>query len=380
MTRLLQRAIALTVVLCLCFGCISFAEEEFTLGDVGTNLAADNGLEDEDLLIEDEESIFITDSIQTELSALDLDMELDTSINPADLDLNENLPDNVINILLVGVDTREAETTNDSSDNMRGDVMMVLSIGLDDGSVKLTSILRDSYVVIPGYKNSNKINVAYGRGGGELAMRTVNRNFEMNIQYYVTINFYGLASIIDAIGGVDVDLTKVEAGAINTYLRKHPPKYDNTDGSERVKLEKVAGVQHLDGVQAVMYARLREIDNDFARTARQRHLMELLLHKIMQDMNMNKLLGLVNTCLPYVTTNVNASTIFNLGLSVLQSDIISRAQSGGELLTQHRIPMDGTYGYRTINGSSVVYLSNKNLQTNVEALHQFIYGAYYPAN
>ncbi len=103
-----------------------------------------------------------------------------------------------------------------------------------------------------------------------------------------------------------MELTKTEAGAINTYLRKHPPAYDNKASGERVALEKKAGVQHLDGVQAVMYARLREIDNDFNRTARQRNLLDLLLKTIMQDMTVDKLISLMETSLPYVKTNVNA--------------------------------------------------------------------------
>lgn len=388
MKHLTKRLIALGLALCLLCGCTAFAEddEDFSLEgtDGFTNIMenegdADDGVDDV-LLYEDEEELFVTDDIQNELDVLDQDMELDTSINPDDLELNPNLPGNVVNILLIGIDTREGKNTNDSTDNARGDVMMILSVNLDDGSVKLSSILRDTYVDIPGYKNKNKINVAYGRGGGELAMRTVNHNFDMNIQYYVTINFYGLASIIDAIGGIDVDLTKTEAGAINTYLRKHPPKYDNTDGKSRVPLEKKAGVQHLDGVQAVMYARLREIDNDFARTARQRHLLELLLGKVMEDMDMNRLLTLIQTTLPYVTTNVNANTIFQLGLGVLQSDIITRARSGGELLGQFRVPMDKSYSYKTVNGASVVYLSDANLLKNKQAMHEFIYGAYYPAD
>ena len=289
----------------------------------------------------------------------------------------DTINENIINILLVGIDTRD--TTLDSG-LQHGDVQMILSINKDDGSVKLTSLLRDLYVTIPGYKNKNRINVAYARGGGQLAMRTVNKNFELNIESYVTINFYGLASIIDAIGGVDVDMTKQEAGAINTYLKKHPPKYDNTDGKERQPLERVAGVQHLDGVQAVMYARLRSIDNDFARTARQRHLLELLLGQIMQDMTLDKLIGLIETCVPYVTTNVNLNTMLELGMTVLGSGIIQRAQQGESLIGQHRVPMDKTYSYKDVNGASVVYMGSTNFPKNVQALHEFIYGAYYPAD
>lgn len=378
----LKKILALVMAVCLMAPCLGLAEddEEYSLEDV---ILTEDGeeipdTEGADMPEEDEDELLISDDAQETIDTLDQDMEIDTSIDPKDLELNENLPDNVVNILLIGIDTRDTDVENGLQ---HGDVQIILSLNKDTGSVKLTSLLRDLYVAIPGYKNKNRINVAYARGGGELAMRTVNRLLEMNIEHYATINFYGLASIIDAIGGIDVDLSKAEANAINTYLKKHPPKYDNQDKEyQRQNLEKKAGVQHLDGVQAVMYARVRSIDNDFSRTARQRHLLDLLLKKIMQDMTVDKFVSLVETSLPYVQTNVNASTMLELGLNLLGSDIISRAQSGESLIEQHRIPMDETWKYSKENGASVVvFRTVARREQNVEALHEFIYGQYYPA-
>ena len=382
--KLMKKLTALLMALCLLLpGAVLAEDEEISILDVVEEVNLDEGekpAEDaEDA--EGGEELFISDEVQEAMEAVEnLEADIDDSINPDDLELNPNLPDNVVNILLVGVDTR---STSLDDGLQHGDVQIILSINKDTGSVKLTSILRDLYVTIPGYKSKNRINVAYSRGGGALAMRTINHTFEMNIEHYVTINFYGLASIIDAIGGVDVDLTKAEAKAINTYLKKHPPKYDNQDKEyERVPLEAVAGVQHLDGVQAVMYARTRSVDNDFGRTARQRHLLDLLLQKIMQDMTVDKLMSLMETSLPYVQTNVNASTMLSLGLSVLGSDIISRAQAGESLLEQMRMPMDETWKYdQTDSGSSVVvFRTVARREENVQALHEFIYGQYYPAD
>ena len=378
--KLMKKLTALLMALCLLLpGAVLAEDEEISILDVVEEVNLDGGEETADA--EGGEELFISDEVQEAMEAVEnLEADIDDSINPDDLELNPNLPDNVVNILLVGVDTRS--TTLDDG-LQHGDVQIILSINKDTGSVKLTSILRDLYVTIPGYKSKNRINVAYARGGGALAMRTINHTFEMNIEHYVTINFYGLASIIDAIGGVDVDLTKAEAKAINTYLKKHPPKYDNQDKEyERVPLEAVAGVQHLDGVQAVMYARTRSVDNDFGRTARQRHLLDLLLRKIMQDMTVDKFMTLMETSLPYVQTNVNASTMLNLGLSVLNSDIISRAQAGESLLEQMRIPMDETWKYDQTDGGSsvVVFRTVARREENVQALHEFIYGPYYPAS
>lgn len=381
MKRLLALLLALTMLLPIL--ALADEDEEVSLDELVEDvvLEADGsetevGEEDEEAI--DEGEVTIGDEAQEAIEILDA--EIDETVDPDSLDLNPNLPDNVVNILLVGIDTRD--TTMDDG-LQHGDVQIICSINKDTGSVKLTSLQRDLYVAIPGYKSKNRINVAYARGGGQLALRTINSVFEMNIEYYVTINFYGLASIIDAIGGIDIELTKAEAKAINSYLKKNPPVYDNQNKDyERVPLEAKAGVQHLDGVQAVMYARTRSVDNDFGRTARQRKLLELLLQKIMKDnMSVDKLIELMQVCLPYVTTNLNASTMLELGIGVLNSDIISRAQAGEELLEQHRIPMDDTWKYDKTDGgaSVVVFRTVKRRQENIEALHQFIYGEYIPA-
>lgn len=374
MGNLWRRFLCLMMALMLLLGTAALAEEdEVSLKELGLNNeeAISPDAAADDITVDEDEQGFVMDDAQAE-QIDEQAPEVDQSVNPDDLELNAALSTDVTNILLVGVDTRDTTLDNGLQ---HGDVMIVLSVNKKDGSIKLTSMLRDLYVTIPGYKNKTRLNNAYARGGGALAMRTVNHNFNLNVQHYVTINFYGLASIIDAIGGIDVDLTKREAGAINTYLRKHPPKYDNTDGSQRVKLERVAGVQHLDGVQAVMYARLREIDNDFSRTARQRHLLELLLRQVTKDMTMEKLLSLVQACLPYVKTNMNASTMAELAVGVLQTGIVQKAQNGEELISQFRIPMDKSFSYKEIDGNSVVFMGTKNFPKNVDALHQFIYGA-----
>ncbi len=331
--------------------------------------------EDEVYIPEDDEELAATIEI--------LDDERDESVDPTKLDLNENLPDNVVNILLIGIDGRTADMDSKNS-TQHGDVQIIVSINKDEGTIKLTSVLRDLYVTIPGYKSKNRINVAYSRGGGQLAMRTMNNLLELNIQHYVVINFYGLASIIDELGGIDIELTREEAGAINAYLKKNPPKYDNQGKDyKREPLEKKNGVQHLDGIQAVMYARLRSIDNDFKRSERQRHLLELLLGKVLDGgLDLNKLMGLLETCLPYAETNMSAKDMLSLAMGVLKSDILTRLENGEPLLQQNRVPMDETWKYDTTSGgaSVVVFRTTKRHQENIEGIHEFIYGEYIPAD
>ncbi len=380
---MLKRILSLMMVLCLLLGSVAVAEdEEYSLGDLIVSVEEEPAEEATEEA--DDEEFYIDEEISELVNALEQDMELDTEnvIDPASLDLNPNLPDNVVNILLVGVDGRSEDIESGSK---HGDVQIIVSINKDDGSIKMTSVLRDLYVNIPGYRNKNRINVAYSRGGGPLAMRTMNNLFELNIEYYVTINFYGLASIIDGLGGIDIELTKKEANAINAYIKKNLKKggYDNQDKDyERQPLESKAGVQHLDGIQAVMYARLRSVDNDFERSNRQRHLLELLLGKVLDGgMSIDKLFGLIESCLPYAETNITPMAMVELAMGVLSSDIMTRLQSGDALLEQQRIPLDETWKYYTTEGgaSVVAFRNNNRRQENVEALHQFIYGAYYPA-
>ncbi|MBQ8161167.1 MAG: LCP family protein [Clostridia bacterium] len=374
MQKLWKRLVSLLLTCTLLLGLMPMALAEDFEDEI-------EDLDDVDLVddFEDDEDwddFLIPDDVE-EVAEDVLAWEVDDDVSPDDLEINPDLSDDVVNILMIGIDTRSKSMENEAG-LQHNDVNIILSINTKTGSIKLTSILRDLYVQIPGYKNKSRINNAYARGGGQLAMRTVNHNFKLNIQHYVTINFFGLASIIEAVGGIDVDMTKGEANAINQYIKAHPPVYDTKDHSEREPLEVVAGVQHLDGIQAVMYARLRTGmktgNGDFNRTARQRKLLELLLQKIMQDMTPQRLTELMNISFPYVKTNVNPVEALSLGYAVLKSDIVSRARGGEELLAQHRVPMDKTYSYKTVEGASVLNLSDAQWKTNVNAVHDFIYG------
>ncbi len=359
------------------------AEQESGSGEP----AADDVFVDEDT----GETYILTEEEQQKLDELiEEDVEEDdTGIDPDSLDKNPNLPENVINILLIGVDTRSKDPQEILG---RGDTQIIVSINRDTGAIKMTSILRDSLVPIPGYKNQTKINnsFAYGnnrvkkgttqekvRSGAALAMRTINRNFQMNIENYVAINFNGLASIIDALGGIDIELTKGEAWYINKYLKEHPPAYDNKAKGERTPLEVKAGVQHLDGVQAVMYARTRSLagENDFNRTDRQRHLLDLLLQQVTSNLDFSTLMDLIDVAVSYADTNMNFQTLWGLATSLAPA--LTQMTSGESLFEQMRVPMDHSYSYTTHNGSSVI---KYNLKKHAQAIHEFVYGTYYPAD
>ena len=377
---LFKRILSLIAVLTLLIAPASLAteDEEYVLGDLLFDL-----LDEEDRAEWETWESEVLEEGQTDEDAyahLERMEDHSVSIDPNELDKNPSLPDDPLNILLLGVDARK-----DVTDIGLADVVMICSISRSTGEIKLTSIARDTCVTLPGYRNQNRLNTAYKfggmdgaerdlvDGGPKLAMRTVNYNFDMNIEYFVTINFFGLAAIIESLGGVDIELTKQEANRINYELRKEP-----VDKVQREPVEGRAGMHHLDGMQAVTFARIRGLDNDLVRTSRQRKLIEVLLSQVSVGMNLATMANLMETALPYVYTNLPTNTIFELGSAVLASGVGDRASAGESLLMQHRVPMDKCFGYKDINGSSMIYLNDRNLKLNKDSIHKFIYGDVYP--
>ena len=398
----MKRLLALLLCLSLLLPDFAFAEDEEE--DIDFN----DLMEQEDVDVDDEGNIVDPDSddfSEEALRELAENVITGESVDPSELYLNENLPEDVINILLLGLDvkgTKDKKLLKDQGQYAkRADVQIILSINTTDGSIKLTSIARNTLVDIPDRRNETAIANSYGHAlynkskqytGWEdtpyMCMATINRNFELNIQDYVATNFYGVASIIEYLGGVDIDLTKEEASAINAYLRKHKraisSTYDDKKGN-REALEKKDGVQHLDGIQALMYGRLRSIDDDFHRTGRTRKLLSSLLTPTIQKIK-NKELDLLNflgESLQYFITNpeLNIERIVKIITGVLRSDIVKNMDMSDSLIEEFRIPVDGTFYYdNDSSGASVNKFKKGQKQANTEMLHEFIYGAYYPAD
>ena len=394
----MKRLLALLLCLSLLLPVFSLAEEEEDW----------SMLEEEDAEV-DEDGNIIAAGDEDDFSDEDMDsladaFDLDESVDPSELELNTNLPEDVINILLLGLDvkgTKDKKLLKDQGQYAkRADVQMILSINTTDGSIKLTSIARNTLVDIPDRVNDSSIANSYGHGiykngkyqswvdTPEMCMRTVNRNFEMNIQHYVAINFYGVVSIIEYLGGVDIELTKQEASAINAYLSKHrkaiSASYDDKKG-KRDALEKKDGVQHLDGLQALMYGRLRSIDDDFHRTGRTRKLLSSLLTPTIQKIKSNALdlLNLVGESVQYFISDpgLNMESMIKIARAVLKSDAVKSMNLDDSLIEEFRIPVDGTWYYDTTSGGASVNKFKKGQkQANTEMLHEFIYGAYYPAD
>lgn len=368
MKDMLKKVLALC--LCLMMLC-SFAVAEGTdewLADETVDEAALNA----------GESSAEEEALMTELAAMIDDPTREGEVDLNDLSVNDALPDHVVNILLIGIDNRSVEL-----ESGRADANIICSINKETGAITLTSIGRDTAVKVPGYKSRQRLNTAFKYGsnegigkGAELAMKTVNLNFQMNIQRYVLVNIHGLADIIQALGGVDMYLTAEEAKAINYELFTKEPM-DSNKGRE--KLAKQDGVQHLDGMQAVTYGRIRNLQgqNDLNRNSRQRVLLETLLKTVMQDMDVMKLMTLIQTALPYGRTNLTLDEMLSLGMAVLGGETMKKLSEGGEILQQFGIPVDKQYAYKKYGEVSLLYINPDRLEKTLGDLHMMIYGESY---
>ena len=197
------------------------------------------------------------------------------------------------NIAVFGVDSRNSSVGKGAN----SDVIMIVSINRDTGDIKLCSVYRDTYLKV-GNEKYNKINSAYCNGGPEQALKALNENLDLNITQYVTFNWKAVATGINILGGVDIDISKAEYAYINGFITETV----KGTGIGSTQLQH-AGMNHLDGVQAVAYARLRLMDNDYARTERQRKIIKQCFEKA-QNASMQTLNDLLGNMLSMVATNL----------------------------------------------------------------------------
>lgn len=256
----------------------------------------------------------------------------------------------VINIALFGGDRRYK---NDASHT---DSVIVLSIDAVHKKVKISSIMRDTYVRVHGH-GSTKLAHAYAYGGPSLAIRTLNENFSLGIRDYVFIDFYGFEKLVDLLGGVEVDISKNEIAEINKYIREVADIR-----KVRPKLIRKSGVQTLNGQQALAYSRIRKVGNgDFERTDRQRRVLSVIIKKL-EGVNTLELSTIVGTMLSYVETSMSKSEILKMGFYILTWDVRD--------IEEQRFPMDGYYRGKFID--DVWYLV-ANLEATKRHMHRFIY-------
>lgn len=295
--------------------------------------------------------------IDTEIELPLDDMEIpDLEDAPTNDQQNSNLPTgqmvtdkDVINLLLLGTDERSKQF----SDNARADSIMVLSLNKRTHTMKLVSIERGIGVPVPG-RNDDWITHTFRYGGAALTMQTVRDCFKVDLDRYIRVNFHAFEEGIDAIGGVDINLTQEEV----TYLKKY-----NKTASSGVVLQ--TGINHVNGATALTYARIRKIDSDWKRIERQRNVVQAALNQVAQAdvLTLNKL---VDTILPMVQTNLTKNEITQLLLE------IPGFLSTGAQMEQMTIPTKDTcWNSVGVDGRKMIAV---DFEANAKILNDLFYG------
>lgn len=265
-----------------------------------------------------------------------------SSVDLEDVDLVED--DRIINILLVGSDKRATWTQTGRSDSA-----MIATLDLKHKKLKLTSLMRDMYVTIPGY-GENRFNAAYSFGGVSLMYETIASNFGIRLDGYAVVDFSAFKKVINTIGGVKITLTDEEHQYLTTAYKK---------GSV---LDLQPGTNVMNGEQALAYTRIRQdAQGDFGRTERQRKVLQAIFTEA-KSMSLSELISLAEELMPYISTDLTNDQIMSYMQSVLML--------GTTQIDQMRIPIDNSYEQKRIDNMAVLV---PDMETNVTALQDFIY-------
>lgn len=255
-------------------------------------------------------------------------------IDEANIELNSGVEQELKdyrNIAIFGLDSRD-----NSFSNSRSDCIIIVSINKKTNDVKLTSVYRDTYVDIEGY-GLDKITHAYAYGGPELAINTLNKNLDLNITEFVTVNFDTVETIVDSIGGITLTITDSEASQIGFSS---------------------GGTYTLDGKEALAYSRIRKIDSDYQRTERMRTVLEAVFNKVKKQ-ELSEISNFVDMVLPHISTNMSTNSIISLVPSAVFYKI---TDSTGWPYDVSGYSSDAWYGVPV------------TLESNVKEFHQNIFG------
>ena len=249
----------------------------------------------------------------------------------------EKKDENIINILVLGTDSRDVVR-----DRGRSDTMIVVSYNKETGEIKMVSMLRDMLVPIEGY-NWNRINTAYFFDGVGLAINTVNQLFGLDIQHFVVVDFHGAEDFIDYIGGIELTLSESEAKFIGV---KH--------SSEPILL---------DGATALLHMRNRKSDNDFGRTERQREVIVAVFNKILSEKSLTEILDITKYAMGMVRTNISATTLASLATSIV-------GNAGNISIETQSLPYSDAFQYAWYGKMAILSF---DIEDTAERLQGFLY-------
>lgn len=277
------------------------------------------------------------------------------SIGKDDVEINdlsaetEEAMEGYTTLALFGLDNR----SNGNFESGNSDTIIVVSINNKTGEIKMASVYRDSYLDI-GEGNFNKANAAYNRGGPKQAINMLNKNLDLNITDYVSVDFNAVVDVVDAVGGIELEITDAEAKFINGYI----DEINSVTGHSSSHVG--AGVQTVDGVQATAYARIRYTSgSDFKRTERQRTVISKVFEKAKQA-DLGTLNNIIDSVLPEVSTSLSLTEMLGMAKNVMKYNM---GENTG-------FP----YETKTMDIGSVTYAEVPvNFLENVTQLHQFLY-------
>ena len=345
----MKRAMAVLIALILALGCVLAVGRLYALWQDGPegmqapeetvgNVTPEGGEVSAD---EEEELDYLDLLIAEEEKAMEVQGTFRYEVKDGDYSVTPGLDPDVMNILLLGSDSRGAVLNAGRTDSM-----IICSVNMKTGQVKLSSIVRDLYVQMPGMKSKNRINAANAFGGPNMAVKCVNEALGLNIERYVSLNFKAFKELVDVLGGVELELSQAEAREV----------------TKRSGVATQAGVQHLNGAQALQYCRIRKLDNNFGRNERQRKFLSAMAAKLLADARLDQALVLAQAALKYVSTNLSTSEVVDLLITAVPH------MTGMEM---YSCPGQGEYHYENVNDSSVVV---GNMDKVRASLHAFIYG------
>jgi len=275
--------------------------------------------------------------------------------------------DSVTNVMLLGIDGRKAEGYT-----ARSDTNMILSVNTDTRTIKLVSLLRDTWVTIPGLDFDGdgsddiaKLNSAFYYGGFTMLSDTIRENFNLDIDRYIAVDFEALEKAIDVMGGIDMELTAEEAGFIPKWS-DDPDRFATPDNPDLEPLGYEGGIYHLNGQQALAYSRIRNLylDSDFTRQDNQRRVIEQLLAKA-QSMNFGQLTGVLDAVLPYVQTNMSHQELLDFAVEAM-------GYSSFEIQSDKSVPHgNGDFTDGWIGDGLGLWLND--IEQSTLELHQYLY-------
>ncbi|WP_299997376.1 LCP family protein [uncultured Clostridium sp.] len=261
----------------------------------------------------------------------------------------------VITIALFGTDF----TQNEKYGNLYGasDATMILGIDTKNNRLKLFSLMRDLYLDLPdGSGNKQNLNYTMAYGGPELILKTINYNFNLTVDKFIYVSLHTLPTIIDKLGGVEINITSAELNYINSYI-------DNIDKENGTSTQKITstGVQTLNGTQAAAYCRIRYTEGrDFKRTERQRDVLSALFQKF-KTASISDLTTMMNEILPLVSTNLTNTEIISIVSKVLGM--------GVPQIEQSRFPLDGK---SEMIATDMLHLTI-DIDETTSDIHKFLY-------